>query len=182
MTLPHSSQTKLCKSVASSQLHTRRNSSQLHLLLKLPSSPSVPSLKQKYPNVSSPATLQHALLIQSPHTFSKQSLLHSYQHSHSLLQLASSSRHWCLQIEQPQAQHPPSSIHQWQSTSPQEVWDLRASDASWSHHRYHFPERILSQFLAGGMNFPPSSGMLNPWEFSKRHLKTHLFRHHLTSS
>jgi len=25
---------------------------------------------------------QHALLIQSPHTFSKQSLLHSYQHSH----------------------------------------------------------------------------------------------------
>ncbi len=38
---------------------------QPHLLLKLPSLPSVPSLRQKYPNVSSPATLQHALLIQS---------------------------------------------------------------------------------------------------------------------
>ncbi len=100
----------------------------------------------------------------------------------SQLQLLSSSRHWCLQIEQPQAQHPPTSIHLWQSTSPQEVWDLRASDASWSHHRYHFPERILSQFLAGRMNFPPSSGMLNPWQFSKRHLKTHLFRRQLTSS
>ncbi len=30
-------------SVASSQLHTRMNSNQLHLLIKLPSSPSVPS-------------------------------------------------------------------------------------------------------------------------------------------
>ncbi len=38
---------------------------QPHLLLKLPSLPSVLSLRQKYPNVSSPATLQHALLIQS---------------------------------------------------------------------------------------------------------------------
>ncbi len=27
------------------------------------------------------------------------------------LQLASSSRHWCLHIEQPQAQHPPTSTH-----------------------------------------------------------------------
>ncbi len=78
MTLPLSSQTKLAQSVASSQLHTCRTSNQPHLLLKLPSSPSVPSLRQKYPNFSSPATLQHALLIQSPHTFSKLSLLHSY--------------------------------------------------------------------------------------------------------
>ncbi len=46
-----------------------------------PSSPSVPSLRRKYPNFSSPAILQHVLLIQSPHTFSKQSLPHSYQHS-----------------------------------------------------------------------------------------------------
>ncbi len=29
----------------------------------------------------------------------------------SRLQLASSSRHWCLHIEQPQAQHPPTSTH-----------------------------------------------------------------------
>ncbi len=70
MTFPHSSQTKLGQSVASSQLHTRRNSNQPVLLLKkLPSSPSVPSRRPKYPNFSSPATLQHALLIQSPHTF-----------------------------------------------------------------------------------------------------------------
>ncbi len=43
------------------------------------------------------------------------------------------------------------------------------SDASWCHHREsqnHSPERFHSPFLAGGMNFPPSSGMLNPWQFS----------------
>ncbi len=45
------------------------------------------------------------------------------------LQLASSSRRWCLHIEQPQAQHPPTSTHWWQSTSPPEVWDLLVSDA-----------------------------------------------------
>ncbi len=38
-----------------------------------------------------------------------------------------------------------------------------------AHHREpqnHFPERFHSPFLAGGMNFPPLSGMLNPWQFS----------------
>ncbi len=45
------------------------------------------------------------------------------------LQLASSSRHWCLHIEQPKAQHPPTSTHYYESTSPQEVWDLLMSDA-----------------------------------------------------
>ncbi len=87
----------------------------------------------------------------------------------SRLQLASSSRHWCLNIEQPQAQHPPISTHWWQSTSPQEVWDLRVSVASWCHHREaqnHSPECFHSPFLAGGMNFPPPSGILNPWQFS----------------
>ncbi len=34
---------------------------QLDPLLKLPSSPSVPSLRRKYPNFSSPAILQHVL-------------------------------------------------------------------------------------------------------------------------
>ncbi len=34
----------------------------------------------------------------------------------------SSSRHWCMHIEQPQAQHPPTSTHWWQSTSPPEAW------------------------------------------------------------
>ncbi len=37
------------------------------------------------------------------------------------LQLASSSRHWCLLIEQPQAQHPPTSTHYYESTSPPEA-------------------------------------------------------------
>ncbi len=47
--------------------------------------------------------------------------------------------------------------------------DLRVSDASWCHHREaqnHSPERFHSPFLAGGMNFPPSSGTMNTWQFS----------------
>ncbi len=64
---------------------------------------------------------------------------------------------------------PPTSTHCYESTSPPEVWDLRASDASWCHHREaqnHSPESFHSLFLAGGMIFPPSSRMLNPWQFS----------------
>ncbi len=78
------------------------------------------------------------------------------------LQLASSSRHWCLHIEQPQAQHPPTSTHYYESTSPPEVWDLLVTDASWYHHREaqnHSPEHSRSPFLAGGMIFPPPSGI-----------------------
>ncbi len=74
------------------------------------------------------------------------------------LQLASSSRHWCLHIEQPQAQHPPTSTHYYESTSLPEVWDLLVSDASWYRHREaqnHSPEHSRSPFLAGGMIFPP---------------------------
>ncbi len=102
----------------------------------------------------------------------------------SRVQLASSSRHWCLHIEQPQAQHPPTSTHLWKSTSPQEVWDLRLSDASWCHHREaqnHSPERFHSLFLTGGMNFPPLSECWIPDNFQAI-LETHLFRHHLNSS
>ncbi len=80
------------------------------------------------------------------------------------LQLASSSKHWCLHIEQPQAQHPPTSTHWWQSASPPEVWDQLVSDASWYHHREaqnHFPKHSRSPFLAGGMIFQPLSGMLD---------------------
>ncbi len=90
-------------------------------------------------------------------------------------QLASSSRHWCLHTERPQAQHPPTSSHYYESTSPPEVWDLLVSDALWYHHREaqnHSPEHSHSPFLDGGIIFPPLSGML----------KTHLFRHYLTSS
>ncbi len=82
--MPLFSQTKLEQSVTSSRLHTHRTSNQPHPLLKLPSSPSVPSPRWKYPNFSSPAILQHVLLTQSPLTFSKQSLPHSYRHSHTL--------------------------------------------------------------------------------------------------
>ncbi len=42
-------------------------------------------------------------------------------------------------------------------------------DASWYHHREaqnHSPEHSLSPFLAGGMIFPPPSGMLDPCQFS----------------
>ncbi len=55
------SQTKLEQSVVSFHLHTHRTSNQPHPLLKLPSSPSVPSLRRKYANFSSPAILQHVL-------------------------------------------------------------------------------------------------------------------------
>ncbi len=37
------------------------------------------------------------------------------------LQLVLSSRHWCLHIEQPQAQHPPTSTHYYEFTSPPEA-------------------------------------------------------------
>ncbi len=84
----------------------------------------------------------------------------------SRLQLASSSRHWCLHIEQPRAMYPPTSTPLWQSTSPQEVWDLRASNASWYHQREsqnRFPELFRPPILTGGINFPPLSGMLITW-------------------
>ncbi len=69
-------------------------------------------------------------------------------------QLASSSRHWCLHTERPQAQHPPTSTHYYESTSPPEVWDLLVSDALWYHHREaqnHSPEHSHSPFLDGGI-------------------------------
>ncbi len=85
------------------------------------------------------------------------------------LQVASSSRHWCLHIEQPQAQHPATFTHYYESTSPPEFWDPQVSDASWYHHREaqnHSPEHSRSPFLAGGMIFPPLSGTLDPCESS----------------
>ncbi len=90
------------------------------------------------------------------------------------LQLASSSRHWCLHIKQTQAQHPPTSTHYYEFTSPPEVWDLLVSDALWYHHREaqnHFPEHSLSPFLAGGMIFPPPSGPLDPCQISSNNWK-----------
>ncbi|XP_058619086.1 uncharacterized protein LOC131531916 [Onychostoma macrolepis] len=75
-------QTKLDRSVISFHLHAHRTLNLPHPLLKLPSSLSVPSLRLKYPSFSSPTILQHVLLTQSPHTFSKQSHPHSYRHLH----------------------------------------------------------------------------------------------------
>ncbi len=102
------------------------------------------------------------------------------------LQLASSSRHWCLHTERPQAQHPPTSTHYYKSTSPPEVWDLLVSDALWYHHREaqnHSPEHSRSPFLASWKNDLPTpirnAGSLSIF---KRQLKTHLFQHYLTSS
>ncbi len=77
-------------------------------------------------------------------------------------------------IEQPQAQHPPTSTHYYEFTSPPEVWDLLVSDASWYHHREaqnHSPEHSLSPFLAGGMVFPPPFGMLDPCQISSNNWK-----------
>ncbi len=99
--------------------------------------------------------------------------------------ISSSSRHWCLQIEQLQAQHPPTSTHYYEFTSPPEVWDLLVSDASWYHHREaqnHSPEHSRSPFLAGGMIFPPFTLNAGSLSIFKQQLKTHLFRHYLTSS
>ncbi len=90
------------------------------------------------------------------------------------LQLASSSRHWCLHIKQPQGQHPPTSTHYYESTSPPEVWDLLVSDASWYHQREaqnHSSELSHSPFLAGGMIFPPTSGMLDPCQSASNNWK-----------
>ncbi len=90
------------------------------------------------------------------------------------LQLASSSRHCCLHIEQPQTQHPPTSTHYYESTSPPEVWDLLVSNASSYNHResqYHFPEHSRSPVLAGGMIFPPLSEMLDCCQSSSNNWK-----------
>ncbi len=98
-------------------------------------------------------------------------------------QLASSSRHWCLHTERPQAQHPPTSTHYYESTSPPEVWDLLVSDALWYHHRGSKSlSRTFSFTIPGWWNNLPTpirnAGSLSIF---KQQLKTHLFRHYLTS-
>ncbi len=77
------------------------------------------------------------------------------------------STHYYELTSPPEA--PPTSTHYYEFTSPPEAWDLLVSDASWYHHREaqnHSPEHSLSPFLAGGMIFPPPSGMLYPCQFS----------------
>ncbi len=80
------------------------------------------------------------------------------------LQLASSSRHWCLHIEQLQAQHPPTSNH---------------------YFRIYIPSRSLRTFsftVPGWWNDLPTpirnAGFLSIF---KQQLKTHLFQLYLTT-
>ncbi len=113
---------------------------------------------------------RHDLSSTSP----KEPMLHLSLSPGYQLQLESSSRHWCLHIEQPQAQQPPSSTHYYKSTSPPEVWDLLVSDVSWYHQREalnHFPEHSFSPFLAGGMIFQPLSEILDPCQSSRNNWK-----------
>ncbi len=101
------------------------------------------------------------------------------------LQLASSSKHRCLHIEQPQAQHPPTSTHWWQSTSPSRSlrsaseWRLVVLSQRGSKSLY----RTFSFTIPGWWNDIPTpirnAGSLSTF---KQQLKTHLFRHYLTSS
>ncbi len=72
------------------------------------------------------------------------------------------------------AQHPPTSTHWWQSTTPPEVWDPLVSEDSWYYHREaqnHFPECSRSPLLAGRMTFLPPSGMLYPCQPSSNNWK-----------
>ncbi len=97
-------------------------------------------------------------------------------------QLASSSRHWCLHTERPQAQHPPTSTHYYESTSPPEVWDERRLVVP-SQRGSKSLSRTFSFTIPGWWNNLPTpirnAGSLS---FFKQQLKTHLFRHYLTSS
>ncbi len=92
--------TNKTKTVSSQfHLHSHRTPNQLDPLLKLPSSPSVPSLRRKYPNFSSPAILQNMFSRPYPLTPSPSNLSpHSYQHSHTLsTHLSSQASSHCIQ-------------------------------------------------------------------------------------
>ncbi len=99
-------------------------------------------------------------------------------------QLASSSRHWCLHTERPQAQHPPTSTHYYESTSPPEV-------RSASERRLVVPSQRGSKSLSRTFSFtvpgwwnnlPTPIRNAGSLSIFKQQLKTHLFRHYLTSS
>ncbi len=94
------------------------------------------------------------------------------------LQLASSSRHWCLHIEQPQAQHPPTSTHYYECTSPPEVWDLLVSDASWYHHieAQNHSQIILVHHPCMWNDLPTPIQSAGSLSIFKQQLKTHLFQ------
>ncbi len=94
----------------------------------------------------------------------------------SRLQLASSSRHWCLHIEQPQA-----STHLLPLTDD----NLHPSRSlrSAGERRLVVPLQRGTKNVPGWWNeFPTPIRNVESLPVFKRHLKTHLFRLHLTSS
>ncbi len=95
MALPLFSQTKLEQSVVSFHLHSHRTPNQPHPLLKLPSSSSVPSLRRKYPNFSSPDMSSRP----NPLTPSSSKLSHTLTSTHTHYQHISPRRHLphCIQ-------------------------------------------------------------------------------------
>ncbi len=92
------------------------------------------------------------------------------------------STHWWQSTSPPEA--PPTSTHWWQSTSPPEAWDLRVSVASWcitERHNITFQNVFIHRsWLVEWTSHPIQNA--ESLTIFKRHLKTHLFRHHLTSS
>ncbi len=81
---------------------------------------------------------------------------------------------------QPQAQHPPTSTHYYEFTSPPGVWDLLVSDASWRGSKSL--SRTFSFTIPGWWNDLPTpirnTGSLSVF---KQQLKTHLFQLYLTT-
>ncbi len=89
-------------------------------------------------------------------------------------QLASSSRHWCLHTERPQAQHPPYFHSLLRIYIPSRSLRSASERRLVVHHREaqnHSPEHSHSPFLAGGIIFPPLSGMLDPCQSSSNNWK-----------
>ncbi len=100
-------------------------------------------------------------------------------------QLASSSRHWCLHTERPQAQHP-SYFHSllW-------IYIPSRSLRSASERRLVVPSQRGSKSLSRTFSFttpgwwnnlPTPIRNAGSLSIFKQQLKTHLFRHYLTSS
>ncbi len=99
-------------------------------------------------------------------------------------QLASSSRHWCLHTERPQAQHPPT------SHSLLRIYIPSRSLRSASERRLVVPSQRGSKSLSRTFSFtipgwwnnlPTPIRNAGSLSIFKQQLKTHLFRHYLTS-
>ncbi len=100
------------------------------------------------------------------------------------LQLASSSRHWCLHIERPPAQHLPNSTHCYESIHSR---SLRSA----SERRLVVPSQRGSKSLSRTFSFtvpdwwndlPTPIRNAGSLSIFKQQLKTHLFQLYLTSS